>query len=113
MKITIEGENIKCSDGFHTFDELYEHRIVLFIALCKQYRKHNYSSIWKSMNHSDGSSYEGWFIMGINQEEGKQISYHLPIKLWSICESIAETLDKAPKWDGHTSNDVLQRLTQL
>lgn len=24
------------SDGYHTFDELYEHRVALFIALCNQ-----------------------------------------------------------------------------
>jgi hypothetical protein len=28
----------KC-DGYHTFDELYDHRIQLFIAFCKRQKK--------------------------------------------------------------------------
>lgn len=28
--IRAEGENLEVSDGYHTFDELYEHRIRLF-----------------------------------------------------------------------------------
>lgn len=31
-KFQIEGGDI--SDGYHTFDELYEHRCLLFIRLC-------------------------------------------------------------------------------
>lgn len=107
MKITIEGEGIKCSDGFHTFDELYEHRIVLFIALCK-----HFPTRWKSKLHADGSSFAGWFIMGIGKEKGNQISYHLPMRFWNECEFVT-TLDKSPEWDGHTSNDVLKRLSEL
>ena len=108
MKITIEGEGIKCSDGYHTFDELYEHRITLFIALCKCRKE----SSWRSMKHSDGSSFEGWFIMGINYTQGKQISYHLPISKWEITDFVP-TLEKAPEFDGHTSEDVLKRIGEL
>ena len=113
MKITIEGEGITVSDGYHTIGELYEHRIVLFIALCKQYRKHSHSSVWISTKHSDGSSFDDWFIMGITMPDGKQITYHLPARFWSECCEISEVLEKAPEWDGHTSNDVLIRLKQL
>ena len=28
---------VEASDGYHTFEELYDHRITLFIALCKQH----------------------------------------------------------------------------
>lgn len=45
-------------------------------------------------------------------EAGTQITYHLPIDRWEEC-SFAETLDKAPKWDGHTSADVITRLKNL
>ena len=35
-KITVEVSDLsKVSDGFHTIQELYEHRVILFIALCK------------------------------------------------------------------------------
>ena len=46
-------ENIdtkKISDTHHTFGELYEHRIVLFAALCNKYSDLS----WKSKKHYDG-----------------------------------------------------------
>jgi hypothetical protein len=107
--IRAEGENLEVSDGYHTFDELYEHRIVLFIALCKAY----HPPVWCSVFHSDGTQYGDWFILGIGKEKGKQITYHLPAKYWSeVCE-FAEVLEKAPEFDGHTSQDVLERLKNL
>ena len=102
----------KVSDGYHTFGELYEHRIVLYLALCKIIEKFWPTSVWKSKTHSDGTSYEGWFIAGIEYPKGKQISYHLPISKWDEWE-FCVTLVNAPEWDGHTSNDVLERLKQL
>ena len=77
-------------DGYHTFDELYEHRIALFLALMSAEDSLNEefacdldtAKIWKSKIHSDGSVMEGWFIAGINQEKGEQITYHLPISKW-------------------------------
>jgi len=33
--IEITGQMRSPSDGYHTFDELYDHRITLFIALCR------------------------------------------------------------------------------
>jgi hypothetical protein len=38
-----------------------------------------------------------------------QITYHLPDHLWNLLEGIPE-LECAPKWDGHTSQDVVERL---
>jgi hypothetical protein len=105
--ITIKGDNLEVSDGYHTIGELYEHRINLFIALCKYV-----PSRWRSIKHSDGSSFDGWFIMGISTKDGKQITYHLPMSKWEDT-SFATELDKAPEWDGHTSNDVLKRLLEL
>src|SRR6266487_1447153 len=67
------------SDGYHTFGELYEHRIYLFIALCSvvPYGKYtNHLQVWKSKYHHDGSCYDNWFIMGIGIRKGDQISYH-------------------------------------
>lgn len=114
--IEITGtEDMEASDGYHTFNELYDHRITLFIALCRsQWEKHpNYvGRVWRSTLHSDGTSFEGWFILGIDKRKGKQITYHLPLKRWDQCE-FAETLENAPEWDGHTPNDVLTRLIAL
>lgn len=109
------------SDGYHTFGELYEHRITLFIALLKLKSECMDSMnthliyeeyVWKSKAHSDGSVWDRWFILGIFKESGNQITYHLPMSKWDDCE-FAKELDKAPEWDGHTSNDVLERLKYL
>jgi len=95
------------SDGYHTFDELYEHRVILFIALMQCHKDKS----WKSKLHSDGSKFEGWFIGGINKQEGSQITYHLPESYWS--EVDVETLERAPNFDGHTSQNVLTRISNL
>ena len=96
-------------DGYHTFDELYEHRILLFIELCRRMN----GVVWCSVLHSDGSKYEDWFILGIHKGEGFQITYHLPSRYWDEVCDFAEVLEKAPKYDGHTSDDIIKRLSSL
>lgn len=117
----ITGEDIHCSDGYHSMDELYDHRIMLYIALCRlqasgnQCDDFNLHSVWRSKRHSDGELCFGTgtqFVLGIDRQPGKQITYHIPIERWEETD-FAQTLDKAPEWDGHTSNDVLQRLNSL
>lgn len=96
------------SDGYHTFDELYEHRCILFLALMQC----NSAISWASKLHEDGTMFEGYFIAGMNISKGT-ITYHLPIKLWdSIGMSDIEILDKALPWDGHSPNDVVDRLSE-
>lgn len=100
------------SDGYHTFNELYEHRNLLFILCAKMISELgpiSRDAIWKSRFHYDGSDYPGWFILGIGMKQGEQITYHLPDREWEHC-SFAKTLQRAPKWDGHTSQDILSRL---
>jgi hypothetical protein len=98
------------TDGYHTFDELYEHRHTLFIALCKRYI--GIRPVWRSQVHSDGTSMDGWFILGIDKKKGSQITYHLPMSKWTLCDFV-ETLDQAPEWDGHTPADTLSRIANL
>lgn len=102
------------SDGYHTFGELYEHRIQLFVTLCRTLALCDELNIpiWKAKHHADGSSYPGWFIMGIHTLPGRQISYHLP-EYWWDRTFFAKVRDRAPDWDGHTSTDVLERLRRL
>lgn len=106
------------SDGYHTFGELYNHRIELFIQLCSlwahnaKYHHNGGPDIWRTQKHSDSSCIDGWLLLGMNKEAGSQITYHLPISRWNDC-SFAETLECAPEFDGHTSDDVLKRLREL
>lgn len=107
------------SDGYHTFGELYDHRIELFVALCRKLAQVKRIAgenvdreVWRSRRQSDGRLDEGWFIMGIGTESGNQISYHLPDSKWDNT-GFAETLERAPEFDGHTGGDVLKRLRDL
>lgn len=104
-------ETGKVSDGYHTFDELYDHRCLLFMAfqaMAERYYDGRYVRTWKSRKHHDGSSFDGWFIAGMIFEDQGQISYHIPNKYWDLCQ--AYTLETAPEWDGHTSAEVIERL---
>ena len=92
-------------DGYHTMDELYEHRHRLFILVLALRRE----IAWASRVHADGSSYDGWFIAGLDLPAG-QVSYHLPDRLWPDVVSLGIARDVPPPWDGHTATDVLDRL---
>lgn len=104
--LTVECETGKVSDGFHTFDELYEHRCYLFVALMRT----NPEISWRSHSHEDGTMYDGWFVAGMHLPTG-DISYHLPINMWKLLNNCAvDTMDISPKFDGHTASDVIKRL---
>lgn len=103
IKKKCEEDKGKISDGYHTFDELYEHRHLLYLNLVK----HNKEISWKSKLHNDGTMYEDFFILGINLPKGV-ITYHLPIKYFDMID--IKELEKAPEWNGHTSKDVLDIL---
>lgn len=94
------------SDGYHTFDELYDHRCNLFLLSMMQMPKDS----WWSNKHSDGEQWDGWFIAGINLPTGV-ITYHLPTELYEVVAATgAKELEFAPEWDGHTSSDVIERI---
>ena len=118
-RVMVGGGNIiprECDcDGYHTFDELYDHRITLYITVCMLLRLHTILPVWRSKRHSDGELCFGTgtqFVLGISEMKGRQITYHIPIERWDET-SFAITYDKAPEWDGHTSEDVLRRLKTL
>lgn len=97
------------SDGYHTFDELYEHRHRLFLALMQCYK----NDAWIADRNSDGAKWDGWFVAGINLPTGT-VTYHLPERLCDDAISTGAVIfDVAPAWDGHTSADVVDRLAGL
>lgn len=103
------------SDGYHTFDELYEHRYELWLALCRVSSQFSNRDVWRCVYNADGSSYEGYFLLGIDligELPRKQLSYHLPMKYWNACD-FAFTHASPYTYDGHTSADVLERLRSL
>lgn len=95
----------KMSDGYHTFADLYEQRLILSAALAK-----NNPHAWKSKRHEDGSVPfgGGWFIMGFDTDEGCY-TYHYELKDWGLFQ--CKVLEKGKPWDGHTSKDVRRLLS--
>ena len=95
------------SDGYHTFDELYEHRMALTAALTAALPR-NLS--WRSKaHHPDGEPmFEGFFIVGIDLPTGT-ITYHYKLEHWKLFSHV-RIIPHAPAWDGHTPTDVVNRL---
>lgn len=109
--VVFKGDGVDVSDGYHSIDELYDHRITLWIVLCRFLRMKG-APIYRAKQHADGSEFEGWFVLGLDEIPGRQITYHLPIARWDEC-NFAVTYERAPEWDKHTPADVLARLKDL
>lgn len=107
-KITIEVSDLsKVSDGYHTIDELYEHRCLLFIA-------------WMVSDGCPGNCYvledhyDGWDLIVCEMEslrkECRQISYHVKKELRPYYKTLKREWALRHNYDGHTSQDVLKRI---
>jgi hypothetical protein len=120
------------SDGFHTFKELYEFRKVYNAVLFNEWALGWYQveqgkekgvkylhqptsryNVHKSWKHFDGELCfgGGWFIVVAMLPTG-QISNHYEAKYWDLFK-IPETEKALFEWDGHSSQDVLERLKSL
>lgn len=107
------------SDGYHTFNQLYEHRNLLFCFLLTLIYRENLSKfqVWKAHKHSDGTMFDSnnsdWFIAGLSDETGhRQITYHMSkSRYWGLLD-IPER-EFAPEYDGHSPDDVLERLVSF
>lgn len=72
------------SDGYHTFDELYHHRAVLFSVIVATFPGRS----WKSLHHHDGTMYDGMFIVGIDTPAGPA-TYHYDV----VCPECKRTFE--------------------
>lgn len=103
MNFRIEEGDI--SDGYHTFGELYAHRVALFTRLCRATPD---KAAWRKDENTPG-----WIILYLELEGDGQISYHIPDRFinkmgyWRIKEL------PDYKWDGHDSYAVLERLESI
>lgn len=122
------------SDGYHTFDELYDFRKIynatLFNEWAKSYDVH-YSglsnelplpnrikphyNVHKSWKHNDGEWCFGkekkWFIVSAMLPHGL-ISNHYKATDWDLFQ-VPEVEKAVFEFDGHTGKDVLERLRLL
>lgn len=104
------------SDGYHTFGELYAHRLALTAVLAACVADDSAkagvpSAAWKSKAHhpDDAPIFEGgYFIVGIELDTGT-ITYHYKLKHWDDFAAVPE-LPHAKKWDGATPDDTVTRL---
>ena len=96
------------SDGYHTFNSLYDQRLYLFATLVNTYKDIS----WKSKRHSDNKKCfdGGWFIVGIDTPEG-QYTYHYEMKYWDLFD--CQELSCAKEFDGHTDKDVGRLLSLI
>ena len=101
------------SDGYHTFNELYEYRMLYNAALFNEFAKQGLYDVHKSRKHSDGEYPFGdsnWFIVMAELPTG-QISNHYEMKDWDKFQIPEKPL--ANKWDEHSPRDVADRLTNF
>ena len=96
------------SDGYHTFDELYEYRM-----LYNAHAAHGWLAagipVVKSWKHSDGEPCfgGGWFIVTATLPAG-QVSNHYEAKHWGLFR--VPEVELPPEYDGHTPHDAAMRL---
>ena len=123
------------SDGYHTFNELYEFRKTYNAALFNEWAgdydffqkmkilhpeirlaAENYNekyNVHKSWKHNDGELCfgGGWFIVSAMLPTGL-ISNHYKAEDWDLFR-VPEVEKALYEFDGHTSEDVLNRLKKL
>lgn len=101
------------SDGYHTFNELYEYRLLYNASMFNELAKQGLCDVHKSRRHSDGTipfGDENWFIVQAELPTG-QISNHYEMKDWELF-NVPEK-EKANPYDGHTPQDVAKRLREF
>lgn len=98
----------KVTDGYHSFDELYDHRCILFITLMKQMPD---KAFWTYKNKEE-ETWDGWIICAIETKHG-QISYHVPVKYIGLLKDYIQEKECNDTYDEHTSVDVLERLKRI
>jgi hypothetical protein len=91
------------SDGYHTFAELYNHRVLLYIALIKMTQ---FPCYYKP------DHYPGWDAVYLELPTG-QISYHIPFQYRDALIGRAKEVGEEYEWDGHDSDVVRSRLNLL
>lgn len=123
------------SDGYHTFEELYEFRLMYNATLFNEwaknydpkYSQHNqhefpnpryigkHYNVHKSWKHFDGEWCFGaekeWFIVSAMLPTGL-ISNRYKAEYWDLFK-VPEVEQAMFEYDGHTSQDVLKRLRDL
>ena len=100
----------KLSDGYHTFNQLYDQRaLLLALAL----NNHDELDGWKSLKHDnpDFPMFKDMFIVGgtLPTIAHGDFTFHIDIKWWNYFK--IKELPMAKKYDGHSVEDVMYRIS--
>ena len=116
--IDITPDNVRgnYSDGYHTFNELYEFRKMYNAVLFNEWGNPGFDilgvkyNVHKSWKHHDGEDCfgGGWFIVSAMLPTGL-ISNHYKAEDWDLFQ-VPEVEKALYEFDDHTGTDVLQRL---
>ncbi len=89
------------SDGYHTFNQLYYQRMILFAQIVNDHK----DKAWKTRRHEDSELCfgGGWFLVTIDTPNGAY-GYHYEDQYWDLFD--CKELPKAKHWDGYTEKDV-------
>lgn len=113
------------SDGYHSFGELYQYRMLLQALLFNEWAigdayyderqdkgKYHQFNVHKSWRHSDGElcfGKDNYFVVVATLPTG-QITNHYKGQFWDLFK-IPEH-DRADKWDAHTPQQAADRMEQ-
>jgi len=106
-------EENELSDGWHTFNDLYEFRKLYNAVLFNEWADRNLYQVHKSIYHNNGELCfgGGWFIVVAILPSG-QISNHYKMKDWDLFKIPSKDKALYP-FDGHTPQDVMSRLLAM
>lgn len=110
FEVTEDGQ---ISDGHHTFQELYQYRLLYNAALFNEFAKYSRYDVHKSKLHHDGTVPFGdpkWFIVVAELPTG-QISNHYRMPDWDKFQIPVKELPNV--YDGHTPALVAERLEKF
>ena len=96
-------------------NDLYAFRLIYNALLFNEWVDREDIEVYKSRRHHDGEVPFGdadWFIVVAILPFGKQVTNHYHIDFWDYF-SIPEYDMVKDEFDGHTSADVLDRLTEF
>ena len=98
------------SDGYHSFNELYDYRKAYNAAFFNEL--HGKYNVHKSKLHHDGEEPfgGGWFIVMADLPTG-QISNHYELKDWDLFN--VPIRKRAEEWDNHTPQQAYERLIKF
>ena len=101
------GNHRDISDGHHTFDELYEQRMLYHAAWVNSapsaYGSH------KSLNHNDGGPCFGGGFFVVSSRVPGLVTNHYKLKDWDMFQIPAEP-NELWEFDGSTPQDSLDHL---